>query len=142
MAYLMIVDDDEDFASAAATVLRKAGHEVQIELDTDSAIKSMEDRRPDLAILDVMFPEDASAGFGLARTMRHYNEKLKGIPVLMLTAVNAKFPLGFSSKDIDDAWLPVSDFLEKPVDLDVLQSKVTSLLEKAGSRSGSSGEEA
>lgn len=131
MAYLMIVDDDEDFASAASTVLRNAGHEVQIELDTDSAAKSMENRQPDLVILDVMFPEDASAGFELARTMRHYNEKLKGIPILMLTAVNAKFPLGFGSRDIDDNWLPVSDFLEKPVDFDVLLNKTNALLDQA-----------
>ncbi len=131
MAYLMIVDDDEDFASAASTVLRNAGHEVQIELDTESAAKSMEKRQPDLVILDVMFPEDASAGFELARTMRHYNEKLKGIPILMLTAVNAKFPLGFGSRDIDDNWLPVSDFLEKPVDFDVLLTKTDALLDQA-----------
>ena len=130
MAYVMIVDDDEDFAAAASTILRNAGHEVQIELDTESATKSMEKRPPELVILDVMFPEDASAGFELARTMRHYNEKLKGIPVLMLTAVNAKFPLGFGSRDIDDNWLPVSDFLEKPVDFDVLQGKVDALLLK------------
>ncbi len=130
MAYIMIVDDDEDFASAASTVLRDAGHEVQIELDTESATGSMEKRPPELVILDVMFPEDSSAGFELARTMRHYNEKLKGIPVLMLTAVNAKFPLGFGSRDIDDTWLPVSEFLEKPVDFDVLCSKVDALLLK------------
>ncbi len=130
MAYVMIVDDDEDFATAASTVLRNAGYEVQIELDTESATKSMERRPPELVILDVMFPEDASAGFELARTMRHYNEKLKGIPVLMLTAVNAKFPLGFGSRDIDDNWLPVSDFLEKPVDFDVLRGKVDALLLK------------
>jgi len=130
MAYVMIVDDDEDFAAAASTVLQSAGHEVQIELDTESATKSMERRPPELVILDVMFPEDASAGFELARTMRHHNEKLKGIPVLMLTAVNAKFPLGFGSRDIDDNWLPVSDFLEKPVDFDVLRGKVDALLLK------------
>ena len=130
MAYVMIVDDDEDFAAAASTILRNAGHEVQIELDTESATKSMEKRPPELVILDVMFPEDASAGFELARTMRHYNEKLKDIPVLMLTAVNAKFPLGFGSRDIDDNWLPVSDFLEKPVDFDVLRDKVDALLLK------------
>ncbi len=128
MAYVMIVDDDEDFAIAASTILRDAGHEVQIELDTESATKSMEKRPPELVILDVMFPEDTSAGFELARTMRHYNEKLKGIPVLMLTAVNAKFPLGFGSRDIDNNWLPVSDFLEKPVDFDILRSKVDALL--------------
>jgi len=64
--------------------------------------------------------EDASAGFELARGMRHHNEKLKGIPALMLTAVNARFPLSFGSRDIDDNWPPVSDFPKKPVDFDVL----------------------
>ena len=130
MANLLIVDDDEDFASTAAVVLRKEGHDVRIELDTDSAAKSMEDNVPDLVILDVMFPEDASAGFELARHMRHENEKLKAIPILMLTAINARFPLGFGPKDIDEEWLPVTDFLEKPVDFDVLRNSVVKLLKK------------
>ena len=128
MAYLLIVDDDEDFASTTATVLRKEGYDVQVELDIDSAVKSMESRPPDLAILDVMFPEDASAGFELARFMRHEKEKLKNIPILMLTAINTKFPLGFGPKDIDDNWMPVTEFLEKPVDFDVLREKVAKLL--------------
>ena len=128
MAYLLIVDDDEDFASTIATVLGNEGHEVQIELDIDSAVESMENRPPDLAILDVMFPEDASAGFKLARLMRHEKEKLRDVPILMLTAINTKFPLGFGPKDIDDSWMPVTDFLEKPVDFDVLRDKVAKLL--------------
>lgn len=128
MAYLMIVDDDEDFASAAAKVLSRAGHEVAIELTTQSAVQSMKQRRPDLAILDVMFPESSSAGFELARQLRLENQELRGIPLLMLTAVNSRFPLGFSPRDIDDQWLPVDDFLEKPVDLDLLASKVSAML--------------
>ncbi len=128
MAYVMIVDDDEDFATAASRVIRSAGHDVAIEIDPENATKSMEERRPDLAILDVMFPEDSTAGFTLARAMRLANEKLKGISILMLTAVNKKFPLGFSEDDIDDRWLPVDDFVEKPVDLDVLVQRVNGLL--------------
>ena len=128
MPYLMIVDDDEDFASTTATVLRKDGYDVQVELDIDSAVKSMESKPPDLAILDVMFPEDASAGFELARTMRHESGKLKNIPILMLTAINTKFPLGFGSKDIDEDWMPITEFMEKPVDFDVLREKVAKLL--------------
>lgn len=135
MAYLLIVDDDEDFAGAAATALRSDGHEVQIELEIAKAITSMEQRAPDLVVLDVMFPEDSSAGFQLARTMRHFSKNLKKIPILMLTAINAKFPLGFGSQDIDEDWLPVEDFVEKPVDLNVLQEKVAALLQKAGSDS-------
>lgn len=132
MAYVLIVDDDEDFGLAASTVLTEAGHEVAVELDTQEGLASIRRRRPDLAILDVMFPEDPSAGFHLARTL-HEDEKLRTLPVLMLTAVNAKFPLGFGSGDIDDEWMPVSDFLEKPVDLDQLQRKVSEMVRPAAS---------
>ncbi len=128
MSYLLIIDDDEDFAVAAATVLRDAGYEVQIEMNIQSAEKSMKNRQPDLIILDVMFPENGTAGFELARKLKHYDKQLKDIPILMLTAVNSRFPLGFSSTDIDDYWLPVEDFLEKPVDLDILKKKVDNLI--------------
>jgi DNA-binding response OmpR family regulator len=128
MAYLIIVDDDEDFASAAAAALRQAGHEVAISPDPATAAADMEARVPDLIILDVMFPEDASGGFELARTIRQGDGPLASVPILMLTAVNARFPLGFGPQDISDAWLPVSDFLEKPVDLRVLPVRVQALL--------------
>ena len=129
MAHIAIVDDDEDFVNAVTTVMRKAGHTVEASLQTEGAIEMMEKRRPDLAILDVMFPEDSAAGFNLARAIAQ-NEKLKGLPILMLTAVNQKYPFGFSAKDIDDAWLPASDFVEKPIDFDVLQNKVAEILQK------------
>lgn len=135
MAYLLIVDDDEDFAAAAAMALRGEGHEVSIQLQTDEAVASMAERQPDLVILDVMFPESSSAGFELARMMRHDREDLKDIPIVMLTAVNAKFPLGFSSTDIDDEWLPVTEFIEKPVALDVLKAKVADVLATEGAAS-------
>jgi DNA-binding response OmpR family regulator len=130
MAYIMIVDDDQDFAETIALVIRNEGHEVQNKYDTESAFQSMKNKAPDLVLLDVMFPEDSSAGFELARTMRHENEKLKKVPILMLTAINAKFPLGFGPNDIDGEWMPVTDFLEKPVDFDVLRHKVAKLLSK------------
>jgi len=130
MAYLIIVDDDQDFATAAAMTLRGAGHEVDIIADAFEAVEIMEKRPPDLAILDVMFPEDASAGFELARAMRHHAEKLQAVPILMLTAVNRRFALGFSSSDVDNDWLPVGDFLEKPVDPNVLVSRVEALVDR------------
>ena len=128
MAYVLIVDDDQDFAETIALVLRNEGYDVQIEFDTESAFQGMQNKTPDLVVLDVMFPEDSSAGFELARIMRHENETLKMIPILMLTAINAKFPLGFGPNDIDSEWMPVTGFLEKPVDFDVLKDKVSKLL--------------
>jgi DNA-binding response OmpR family regulator len=128
MSYLLIVDDDEDFATAVATVLRSGGHDVRIESELSAAIRTMTERRPDLVVLDVMFPENSTGGFEIARQMRWNHDALKDVPILMLTAVNTRFPLGFSSKDIDDDWLPVTDFLEKPVDLDVLAERVAAIL--------------
>ena len=127
MAYLAMIDDDEDFALAAATVLRSEGHEVDILLEAEGAAEKIAARPPDLVILDVMFPEDPSAGFKVARAIRR-SDALEGVPVLLLTAVNSEFPLGFSNNDIDPEWLPVTEFLEKPVDLDVLKSRVASRL--------------
>jgi DNA-binding response OmpR family regulator len=127
MAYLIIVDDDEEFASAAAIALRKEGHEVARGADSETAIAMMKDRRPDLVILDVMFPGDDFAGFDLARAM-HQCDGLDRVPILMLTGVNARFSIDFSKFDIDNSWLPVSDFLDKPVDFTILAAKVKSLL--------------
>lgn len=131
MAYLMVIDEDEDFAYILATALRHAGHEIDVKFDTTNAIETMEQRPPDLLILDVMFSNDTSAGFELARAMRHYHEKLRDIPIVMLAGVNGSSALRFGPGDIDDRWLPVSDFLEKPVDIDVLQRKVSDLLEES-----------
>ncbi len=137
MAYVMIVDDDEDMANAVATMLQNAGHEVGIEIDRKKAVPCMEERRPDLVILDVMFPNEKTAGFSLAREMRLHNERLKDIPIIMLTAVNQAYQgLHFSKLDIDDHWLPVAEFLDKPVDPIVLRDKVAALLSGTGASAG------
>ncbi len=133
MAYVMIVDDDEDMANAVAAMLQNVGHKVGIELDHKKAVTCMKERRPDLVILDVMFPNEKAAGFTLAREMRLFNEQLKDIPIIMLTAVNQEYRgLHFSRLDIDDHWLPVAEFLDKPVDPVVLQDKVAALLSGTG----------
>jgi len=138
MAYILIVDDDEDLAQAFAKVLKDARHEVAIEGETARALERMNRKAPDLVILDVMFPENSSAGFELARDMRRGQRKLGDIPILMLTAVNSKFPTGFSARDIDADWLPVTDFVEKPVDLGVLVSKVSALLQRGAAAESAS----
>ena len=128
MAYILIIDDDEDFSNAAAIELRDAGHEVAEELSIEGGQKSIEARQPDVLILDVMFPEDSAAGLKLAQSL---HKSVPNLPILLLTVVNQEFPLGFSKKDIDDVHMPVNDFLEKPVDLDTLCRTVSDLIKRA-----------
>ena len=125
MAFLMIVDDDVDFAEAVAAALRSDGHETLVETDPGEVLGLLQRRMPDGVVLDVMFPENPCGGFELAREIGKTHEHL---PILMLTAVNSQFPLGFSERDIDSTWLPVSGFLEKPVDFRLLREKVRQLL--------------
>jgi CheY-like chemotaxis protein len=127
MADLLIVDDDPDFASSVATVCQADGHETVIQHTPADALASVAERRPDGILLDVMFPEDATAGFQIARDIRR---QFGDIPILLLTAVNQEFPLGFSHKDYDANWLPVAGFVEKPVDFKVLREKLQRLLSK------------
>lgn len=129
MPRILIVDDDTDFTEAARRVLQSDGHEVRVLTFIEKAMGALQADPPDCLVLDVMFPEDATAGFDLAREVRKRDE-LSRLPILILTAVNTRFPLGFGPKDIDNHWLPVQDFLEKPVDFDVLKEKVRHLCEE------------
>ena len=133
MSYLLIIDDDADFAGAVRTVCESAGYEVAVIHTLTEAVGKIEERRPDGILLDVMFPEDPSGGFDLARQIRH---QFGLLPILMITAVNQQFPLGFGKKDIDPDWLPVTEFVEKPVEFPILLDRVKMLL--AGDPEGQS----
>ena len=126
MAKVMIVDDDPDFVDSVSRLLKSKGHELTTVYDTEGVIEQLERDPHDVLILDVMFPENAAAGCHLAQEIRKH-EDLSKLPILILSAINTKFPMGFGPGDIDDAWLPVQDFLEKPIDFDVLADKVEKL---------------
>jgi CheY-like chemotaxis protein len=68
--------------------------------------------------------ETESEGFKVARWLRE-QEDLKNIPLVMLTGVNQEYPFQFGP---DDIWLPVDEFIEKPVKPDKLAGVIRSLL--------------
>ncbi|NIA07197.1 MAG: response regulator [Actinobacteria bacterium] len=126
MAKVMIVDDDRDFMDSICRVLKHKGHNTTALYDTEGVIERLEREPHDVLVLDVMFPEDAAAGFHLAQDIRKHSD-LTRLPILILSAINTKFPMGFGPDDIDETWMPVQDFLEKPIDFDVLTAKVQKL---------------
>jgi DNA-binding response OmpR family regulator len=129
MAKIIVIDDDLDLAEDLALLLKNAGHETSTRDDTEGAVELLLKKKPDLVVLDVMFPENPAGGFDLAREIRG-TDQIKDLPVILLTAINQEFPMDFSSKDIDPEWMPVQEFLEKPVAPDVLLKKVDELLRR------------
>ena len=125
---ILIVDDDPDVTHAMKVVLETQQYEVSTAVNSKEAKILLEQGMPDLIILDVMM-DTMREGFIFDRELKH-NSKYKDIPVLMLTAVKEKTGLDFKSEAGDPDWLPVDDFLDKPVKPNVLLETVARLLEK------------
>jgi DNA-binding response OmpR family regulator len=128
MAEIKLVDDDVELTEIIRTVLVAEGFQVDVYNQLNGAIDFIVDGIPDLLIFDVMFPENPSGGFDLSREVRTHDNLAK-IPIILLTGINQELPMEFSSKDIDDEWMPVQSFMEKPIDPAKLLSKIRSILE-------------
>ena len=131
MKKVYIIDDDHDIVEAMTIVLERNGYAVASQYDDEDVEKNVRAQKPDLIILDVMFPEDSSAGFEIARRLKA-DDSLRQIPILMLSAINERgiYVGKFSNKDRDESFLPVNLFLEKPLRPNVLIERVTSLIGK------------
>ncbi len=123
---ILIVDDDQDFIEATKIVLEKSGYSVETCLSAKECIAKLKSLKPDLIVCDVMMETDHS-GFDLCREIKRTTDT-KDIPILMLTAVDQKYSLNFSQSAGDEAWLPVDDFIDKPVEASVLVERIKKLL--------------
>lgn len=131
MAKIRIIDDDVEFVKNTSAILIKEGHDVAVLYTTENAVQTLIDDTPDILILDVMFPDNPVAGFGLARQIRRRRE-IKDLPIILLTGVNQEFPMDFSADDIDPDWMPVQEFVEKPVNPSILIDRIQTMLTAIG----------
>lgn len=129
MAKVLIIDDDQDIIDSLTLVLESNGYQVETKPDVVDVVQAVMDVHPDVIILDIMFPEDPQAGFVAARALAK-SDKVRHIPVLLLSAVNqrSRLAFGFSDADISDDFMPVEAFLEKPVEPKVLLARLEALL--------------
>ncbi|UCG31531.1 MAG: response regulator [candidate division WOR-3 bacterium] len=126
MKKILIVDDDVDFVEATKIVLEESGYDVEACLSAEACLEQLKANVPDLIILDVMMETDHS-GFDLCREIKR-NLKTKEIPILMLTAVEQKYPMNFNRAAGDETWLPVDVYIDKPVEASVLLERINKLL--------------
>jgi CheY-like chemotaxis protein len=121
MKYILIVDDDRDVFESMKIVLEAEGYRVNWATNGSEAIQKAKAEKPDLMILDVMMNSD-DEGFQVTYKMKQ-DAELSCIPIVMVTSVGSRTGFSFD-RDRDEDFLPVNEFLEKPVDPRVLVDKV------------------
>ena len=123
---ILIIDDDPDITEVMKIVLENQGYAVQSALDGAEGMEKIRAGSPDLIILDVMM-NTSQEGFVLSRELKK-NPGYRDIPILMITAIKEKTGIDFKPDAGDESWLPVEDYLDKPVEPEVLLEKVKKLL--------------
>ena len=111
MATVLLVDDDADLIEVNKLVLTQRGYTVRTAGSAGEARAALAQAVPDAVVLDIMMESD-SAGIDLAQEIHAAHP---GLPLIALSSVNrAKGPS--LHLDADDAFLPVTKFVDKPVD--------------------------
>ena len=132
-AKILIVDDDPDIVEALKMTLEANRYKVFTAANGTEGLKQVKAVKPDLIILDVMM-DSITEGFQVSYQLRNPGPNseyapFSQIPILMLTAIVEKKHMKFSTQK-DGDFLPVNDFVEKPIRPQVLLEKVKKLLKR------------
>ncbi|MCW5977725.1 MAG: response regulator [Bryobacteraceae bacterium] len=130
---ILIVDDDKDLVAALRVALESKGLRVTAAHDLSTGLEAAAAQRPDCIILDVMMP-NATEGFHFVWRLRQKDEAyFKDVPIIILTAIHERTELRFYPDSGDGTYqageyLPVQDFVDKPVDPAVLLERIERVL--------------
>ncbi len=127
MALVYIVEDDRNIREIETFALRNTGYEVMGFECAKDFYKEMENRKPDIILLDIMLPDED--GLEIVRKLRAI-AGTRGIPVIMVTAKASEID---KVKGLD---MGADDYMTKPFGVMELISRVKALL-----RRSSAGEE-
>jgi DNA-binding response OmpR family regulator len=117
---VLCADDDEDILSLVALRLQRAGFQVATAADGEEALLIARDRRPALAVLDVMMPK--RTGYEVLAELRG-DEALREMKVILLSA---RVQEGDVARGLDAG---ADAYLAKPFKAQDLVAKVEELLE-------------
>lgn len=110
---VMLVDDEVDFIDLMSQRLETRGLKVTTVTNGEEALATIEDHNIDVAVVDFAMP-----GINGIETLKKIKEKRADIEVIMLTGQ------GTIQSGIEAMKYGAIDFLEKPVDLNILMEKI------------------
>ncbi|MCX7766247.1 MAG: response regulator [Candidatus Sumerlaeia bacterium] len=105
---IYVFDDDEEVCEIMRISLEARGYEVATSTDGEIALNMVQERKPDLMVVDIKMPK--INGYELISRVR-MNPNLADIPIIVITGVTSE------SRRSNEEWktkMGVQDFISKP----------------------------
>jgi two-component system OmpR family response regulator len=118
---VLIVDDEEDFATALVERLRRRGFAADAVFSGRAALERLSGNPHDVAVLDLKMP-----GIDGLTTLREIKRAGLDVAVIVLTGH------GTVASGIDGMQIGAADFLQKPVEMEALCTAIRAAAERAG----------
>ena len=118
-ATIALVDDDKNILTSVSIALQSEGFATRIYPDGESALRSLIENPPELAVLDIKMPR--MDGMELLRQLREKNS----IPVIFLTS---------KDDELDEALglaMGADDYISKPFSQRLLIARIRAILRRA-----------
>ena len=127
---IMVVDDDPDMRETLEMILESANYTVVTACDGEECLAQLKKEQPDLLILDLLMPR--MDGFEVCKALKDPRRaKYARMPIIILSSIRE----GVSQRRYEletGVLLDVDDYVEKPVESNVLLERVRKILKKAG----------
>ncbi|RIK40073.1 MAG: DNA-binding response regulator [Chloroflexi bacterium] len=115
---ILVVDDERNISEVVSLYLARAGYQVKIAHDGQTALQLIATEKPDLVVLDLMLPE--ADGLEITRQVRTHSET----PIIMLTARRSE------TDRILGLEMGADDYVVKPFSPQELVSRVRAVLRR------------
>ena len=126
-AKVLLVDKEAEFLRAQKAALEDHGYQVFTATSGRYGLETVRSELPDLIVLDVML-EGHDTGFAFCARIRN-DPLFKRIPILMVSSVAQATGYRFSQEE-DGYWMKSDDYLDKPVEPELLLERMEKLLER------------
>ena len=124
MINIYIVEDDKNIREIEEYALKNTGYKVESFKNAKTFYKKLQDKIPDLVLLDIMLPDED--GLTILQKLRKKPETKK-IPIIMVTAKTSEID---KVKGLD---MGADDYMTKPFGIMELISRVKALLRRSKS---------
>ncbi len=127
---ILVVDDDPDILEAISLILEAHGYQVVTARDGIDGLHQLKEEKPDLMILDLMMPK--LDGFGVCKELKDPRwSKYAHMPIIILSSVRQDASRRRYELETG-VQLDVDDYVEKPIEHNILLERVEKVLRKVG----------